>query len=220
VVFKTGSKEKVNMKKTIKLKLLVVMLSTISIIFLGVSCQKETPADRAEKIYQLRESGPAGGVVFYDKGSYSNGWRYLEAWIADEAGTYQWKTTNDSTAGTSTAIGSGYANTYNFMTGANYPAAQVVKSAAHGGKNDWFLPSKDELYQMCWVLHSRKWNGNASENNPEFGNNRVGSFADDYYWSSSEINAFTASYQNFYYGTQPADGNKTLNKRVRAIRAF
>jgi len=29
--------------------------------------------------YSLRDIGPAGGYIFYDKGSYSNGWRYLEA---------------------------------------------------------------------------------------------------------------------------------------------
>jgi len=29
--------------------------------------------------YALRDVGPAGGYIFYDKGSYSNGWRYLEA---------------------------------------------------------------------------------------------------------------------------------------------
>jgi hypothetical protein len=29
--------------------------------------------------YSLRDIGPAGGYIFYDKGSYSDGWRYLEA---------------------------------------------------------------------------------------------------------------------------------------------
>ena len=29
--------------------------------------------------YFVGSSGPAGGIVFYDKGSYSDGWRYLEA---------------------------------------------------------------------------------------------------------------------------------------------
>ncbi|MDR1286948.1 MAG: hypothetical protein LBK08_04995, partial [Treponema sp.] len=33
-------------------------------------------------VYSLGEVGP-GGLVFYDKGSYSNGWRYLEVSFTD-----------------------------------------------------------------------------------------------------------------------------------------
>jgi len=29
--------------------------------------------------YSLRDIGPAGGYIFYDKGYYSSDWRYLEA---------------------------------------------------------------------------------------------------------------------------------------------
>jgi len=34
--------------------------------------------------YALRDTGPAGGLIFYDKGSYSGGWRYLEAAPSDQ----------------------------------------------------------------------------------------------------------------------------------------
>ena len=33
--------------------------------------------------YKIGDEGPAGGVIFYDKGEYSDGWRYLEAAPAD-----------------------------------------------------------------------------------------------------------------------------------------
>ncbi len=33
--------------------------------------------------YGIGDEGPAGGVIFYDKGEYSDGWRYLEAAPAD-----------------------------------------------------------------------------------------------------------------------------------------
>ena len=31
------------------------------------------------RTYNIRDIGPSGGYVFFDKGSYSDGWRYLEA---------------------------------------------------------------------------------------------------------------------------------------------
>jgi len=37
-----------------------------------------TPAP-APRIYQIGDTGPAGGIVFYDRGFISDGWRYLEA---------------------------------------------------------------------------------------------------------------------------------------------
>lgn len=33
--------------------------------------------------YWVGKTGPAGGYIFYDKGEYSDGWRYLEAAPAD-----------------------------------------------------------------------------------------------------------------------------------------
>lgn len=32
---------------------------------------------------KVGDTGPAGGIIFYDKGSYSNGWRFLEAAPSD-----------------------------------------------------------------------------------------------------------------------------------------
>jgi hypothetical protein len=48
------------------------------------------------QVYKAGDPGPGGGIVFYDKGDYSNGWRYLEAAeedITDEYhpdGKYAW----------------------------------------------------------------------------------------------------------------------------------
>ena len=35
-------------------------------------------------------TGPAGGLVFYDKGAVSDGWRYLEAAPVDQSTGIQW----------------------------------------------------------------------------------------------------------------------------------
>ena len=40
--------------------------------------------------YTVGQPGPAGGIVFFDKGSYSDGWRFLEAASNDIAGTAEW----------------------------------------------------------------------------------------------------------------------------------
>ena len=152
-------------------------------------------------VFSIGDSGLAGGVVFYDKGSYSNGWRYLEAWPVDQSGTYLWKTSNTWTRGTSTAIGSGYANTYTALAGTIHPAAEEARNATHGGYSDWFLPSKDELNQM-YIQRSV-----------------IGGFGYDDNWSSSEIDSSSAWGQRFFSGYQPGNG-KAYNGRVRVVRAF
>ena len=156
-------------------------------------------------VYQVGDTGPAGGIVFYDKGDFTDGWHYLEAWTADEAGTYQWKTDNTYTGGTSTAVGSGYANTYSSMTGTEHAAAEVARNATHGDCNDWFLPSKDELNLMYENLHLQS----------------AGGFASTWYWSSSEYVDEPEHAWGQYFGTFDQNwSSKTATYSVRAARAF
>lgn len=176
----------------------------------------------------LRKAGPAGGWIFYDAGSTQAWGRYLEAWTADEPGTYQWKTTGDVTLGTAKTIGSGKANTYNVLLGNGHPAAEVARNAIHGGFDDWFLPSEEEAIQMIWVLHSRRAVAGMSStvtDNPAYGTNRVGGFVDTpwqdaFCWTSSDWQVGYALMQ--YYGGQTLTsfGGKLSKVRVRVIRAF
>ncbi len=163
--------------------------------------QTATVTETLTRHYSVGDRGPAGGVVFYDKGRYSDGWRYLEAWTSDEEGVYRWKTSRTTTSGTSTAIGSGYANTYRAMSGSGHPAAEVCRNATHGGFTDWFLPSKDELAE----LYRQR--------------NAVGGFASDGYWGASEGNSYTAWYQYFGNGIQYTN-SKDYSGWVRAVRGF
>jgi hypothetical protein len=187
--------------------------------------------------YSLRDMGPAGGYIFYDQGSYNNGWRYLEAARAGWSGNsydpgyiFGHYIPYDSTAvGTTTAVGTGEANTaalvgamgsaahlytYGGGTTANY-AAKVCADYIGGAYEDWFLPSKDELSLMY---------DNLKAQTPSVG---VFSIYEGY-WSSSEeftdpalayryawalyIDAASAEY---YPGTYRQNSLK-----VRPVRSF
>jgi hypothetical protein len=69
------------------------------------------------------------------------------------------------------------------------------------GYNDWFLPSKDELYLMYQRLED------------------IGVFAINIYWSSSEQGAPFAWYK-FFDDNNQSYSSKTWGYYVRAIRAF
>ncbi|MBN2650824.1 MAG: DUF1566 domain-containing protein [Spirochaetales bacterium] len=177
----------------------------------------------------LRVEGPAGGLIFYDKGEISDNWRYLEAapqsteWTSAEWGKFGTEVTE-----TGTAIGTGENNTRLICDVLNAPtadsgrAAQLCDALEHVYEevtyDDWFLPSKDELYEMCWVLHSRRWNGSSAEDNPVYGSSRVGGFASGY-WSSSEFSSENAWSQAFLTGLQ-GNYSKGFTGKVRAVRAF
>lgn len=180
------------------------------------------------KVYSIGDTGPAGGLVFYDKGFYSDGWRYLEAALSDIMdggsgscyygfGYYRPESTN-LTVGTACAIGSGKYNTENLkkymdINGKAYSnssgeavgeyAARKCLDYSHGEHDDWFLPSKDELNLMYENLHKQG----------------LGSFAHSDYWSSSGYDADDAWRQDFDGGNQRYS-NRYNEYRVRPVRAF
>ena len=80
-------------------------------------------------------------------------------------------------------------------------SAKVSANAFVEGFGDWFLPNKEQLYQ----LYSH--------------HNALGGFEGTYYWSSSESDANKAWAQDFATGTQ-IDGNKTNTGRLRPVRYF
>ena len=187
------------MKKVI---LFLVLLLTLCVVLGLAGCT--TPPLTLTYAYTVGDTGPASGLIFYDKGSYSDGWRYLEAAPSDQSTGIQWY--NGSyvvTGATGTAIGTGQANTTAIVTiqGTGSYAAQLCNDLIVGGYNDWFLPSKDELNKLYLNKVA------------------IGGFAVDSYWSSSEYRAYYAWYQ--YFGNGYQNLNYKLNTyRVRAVRAF
>jgi len=155
--------------------------------------------------------GPAGGYVFYDKGSYSDGWRYLEAAPASTELSKVWGGYGTSVDGTSTGIGTGESNTSKIVAklgNGDYAAkacADLVVTKNGIVYDDWFLPSIDELNQIHQMLYL----------------NNLGGYSGDY-WSSSEYSPTNAWRNYFPQGVASANhwSYKDFNWFVRAVRAF
>jgi hypothetical protein len=196
-------------------------------VLTGVSCGANGPCN-------IGDTGPAGGVVFYDAGEHKTWGRYLEASpVSTEGVGLPWKrlTAIDKKRPVyrdvlkvkaqtqrvlSTQIGMGKINTDRIkkIYGRGRYAARYADAMVFNGFDDWFLPSKNELNVMYSVL------GSASPG--------IGSYARSFYWSSSEYDFNNAWTVNFKDGQQfdrekwllPDTVNGVKALRVRAIRAF
>jgi len=141
-----------------------------------------------------------GGIIFYIDGTGQHG---LIAAANDQTVGCQWGCMGTAIGGTGTAIGTGQSNTTAIVNGCSAPdiAARICDNLTLNGYSDWYLPSKDELNQMC-VQQSI-----------------IGGFAMSYYWSSSESGSNSAWLQGFGTGV-PQSISKGNAAYMRAIRAF
>jgi hypothetical protein len=163
-------------------------------------------SDITEVISERKIRGQ-GGIVFYDKGYYSDGWRYMEVAPAHIIGYAPWAWWGDF-AGTQTGIGTGKRNTDLIVASQGGPsatgtAAQICAALTINGYNDWFLPSRDELNLMYQNLHRLG----------------LGGFVNDWYWSSSLRDHREAWRQDFSDGRQSQRDQHT-GCYVRAVRFF
>jgi hypothetical protein len=165
---------------------------------------------------QVGDTGPGGGKIFYvAPETFSCGQtltstcKYLEAAPITGVGawtdnTYTWsENLNAATGATATAIGTGYSNTLKMVrqVGAGTTGAgSVARNYRGGGKNDWYLPSKDELNEI--TLNQALLSATAG------------------YWSSSEATATGAWDQGSNGAQGVADPGKQQTTPVRPIRAF
>lgn len=152
---------------------------------------------------RVGDTGPGGGVVFYDAGTPQWWGRWLEARPLRKGRGLPWslKPTESLFAGFDAArriidhkgIGYGAVNTDLIVaqSGEGRYAAKYVADLVLGGRDDWFLPSKDELSKLYdyFAIHRRP----AMELVP--------------HWSSSENSANYAWYQLFQDGTMFSDEN-------------
>jgi hypothetical protein len=156
-----------------------------------------------------------------------------------ENSSKQWKTTNTSTAGTSSVI-DGPTNSSN-MNNASHPAAEFCEALTIGSFSDWYLPAKNELEVCYFNLKPTTTTNHASSGIntnavPSRGSNYTGgtpaqTAATDfqtgnteafttppYYWTSTEINSTFGWGQDFDIGAQSDDRQKIFNMSVRAVR--
>jgi len=102
--------------------------------------------------------GPGGGKIFYlnpdgfimdDTGEICH---YLEAAPSDFTNTLAWSSSGNidtDVAGTESYIGAGRKNTALILAAdASAPAAKACADIKINGMDDWFLPSRDELYSL------------------------------------------------------------------------
>jgi hypothetical protein len=149
----------------------------------------------------------------------------------------KWKTTNTSTAGTSSVI-DGPANSA-AMNDASHPAALFCEGLTIGGFSDWYMPAKNEL-EVCYynlkpdtTSNSTSYGSNTNAVPSRAGNYTAGTpsqtsaadfqtsgaedFAASSYWSSTQFDTTDAWRQYFSNGVQFGQ-YKGYSSSVRAIR--
>ena len=153
----------------------------------------------------MGDTGPGGGIIFY----------------VDEAG-FNWYPVSTS-IGAMCLTGSCHYlemapteldDGYEWSDAIN--AAQIYSTAT---ANDWVLPSKDALNEMCKYAFHDTINSICNDNGDSWFFNIGGIFWDGVYRSSSEYDNFAAWSQSFGNGDQYTN-LKYLTYSVRPVRAF
>jgi hypothetical protein len=133
-------------------------------------------------VYEVGDTGPAGGIVFYVSNEGLNG---LEAAPVDQ-GLELWGCYGEAVPGSfSRVVGAGEANTnlilahsckddyFDVVDDEGYHGAAIVaRNYTYGGSSDWFLPSQDELNLIYVNLYL----------------NGLGGLRDSgFYWGSNQV---------------------------------
>jgi hypothetical protein len=200
------------MKARLKIPTYVCIVSflVMLIIVVGGCATTTSTSEEVTKVYKITELGPAGGVVLFDTGDYSDDSRYLEVAPAKTERFLQWGSFQTLADATSQSLGDGKINTSKIIAAhksvdeRDY-AARYCDTLIVGSFSDWYLPSKAELDLLYWQLSIQ---GLGDFKGVGFG-----------YWSSTEYDESQAWGQGFHEGVQGRI-DKTEQFLVRAIRSF
>ncbi|MCH6235744.1 DUF1566 domain-containing protein [Cognataquiflexum rubidum] len=154
-----------------------------------------------------------GGIIAYilqdgDPGYVAGETHGIIAAPSDQSAGTEWGCLRTSIVGTSTAIGTGAANTRAIVSGCADAgiAARICDDLDLNGYSDWYLPSKDELNKLY-------------ENEEAVGGFIIGNNS-AFYWSSSVGNTDLVAWaQDFIFSSQFSPP-KDIFYKVRAVRAF
>jgi hypothetical protein len=190
-----------------------------------------TTTTLAPVVNSVGSTGPGGGTIFYVDMTRAVGSQYFEVacvgWQNNCDGTtvdpgIEWGCYGTPISGADgTAIGTGEQNTDEIMAGC--PTAGIAARRAddyvNNTLNEWFLPSKDELNELCKWAYGDTVNPVCNDDgNGDFSLTH-GGFSAGGYWSSSEYDDASAWYQGFNFGFQ-YDNYKSYPYYVRPVRSF
>ena len=207
-------------------KIILVLLMVLN--FIGIITILSITIGDAFKIYQIGDTGPGGGIVFYHSPSgfnviqadgSSKRCHYLEvsptdlgniSWCAQQS---LWRDCCDIQTGE--GLGYGKINTLRIINGKHNGGDLTVENCAalacHKYRTEstkdgeWFLPSRDELNLLYKNLGERVMKSNTT--------------GDSWYLSSSQSNNYDVWVQFFSDGYQTFDFKSGVSF-VRAVRAF
>ena len=166
---------------------------------------------------KVGDTGPGGGVVFIDASTAGNNTgQCFEA--APATWALSWGCGSTMLVTEDLAIGMGKANTAAIVAGCAAGEDQTTMFAAKfadqlraGGKDDWFLPSQDELAEL---YAQRELFADCGEGQC------AADLAASTYWSSSHGGAGDAVSMNFVDGSEPLNEPQKTIRFVRPVRSF
>ena len=151
------------------------------------------------------------GIVFYVDETGQHG---LVAAMEDLPNAHQWGCWAQNVDGADgTYIGTGYQNTMDIVNqgclteNGGITAAQAALDTEINGYSDWYLPSRAELMEMYHTIGNGGLEGN------------IGGFLHHGYWSSTEVQPYTAKTVTFSNGSLNNNAKSQI-RVVRVIRSF
>ncbi len=171
-------------------------------------------------VYAINDVGPLGGLIFIIPATTGNtAGKYYEAAAADLSPTKTWCNISTTVGTTGSAIGTGKANTDLIAaactSGAGQDAVDYSVTLDSATYADWFLPSQDELNELCLAAKVTRPGTSTCGS----GSLKSGFVVDENYWSSTQFSS-TTGYGQVLTSGDPELSVKNFPANVRVVRSF